>query len=100
MSRARRELQASINGMAVGTLREETGLWSFEYETSWAESPQGFDLAPNLPRASGRIIDEGTQRPVQWFFDNLLPEEAAREVLAHDAIAGDSSAVEHGSSIE
>lgn len=30
-------------------------------------------------------MDGASQRPVQWFFDNLLPEEGARELLAKDA---------------
>jgi len=38
-----------------------------------------------LPRSDNRIIDGASSRPVQWFFDNLLPEEAARDLLARDA---------------
>lgn len=32
-----------------------------------------------------RIIDNSTERPVQWFFDNLLPEEGMRTALAREA---------------
>jgi serine/threonine-protein kinase HipA len=30
-------------------------------------------------------MDGATQRPVQWYFDNLLPEEGQRSLLAADA---------------
>ena len=78
-------LLASINGKPVGSLRDENGVWSFEYAGPWIDAVEGFDLAPGLPRAAQKIVDGGTHRPVQWFFDNLLPEEAARELLARDA---------------
>lgn len=83
MSTSARELVATINGDPVGRLREQNNLWAFEYEPSWIA--HGFDLSPHLPRANGTIIDGATSRPVQWFFDNLLPEEAARDLLAADA---------------
>jgi serine/threonine-protein kinase HipA len=80
-----RELFASVNQTEVGVLRDENNIWSFEYRPEWSHSPTGFDLAPSLPRKTGKIIDGSTTRPVQWFFDNLLPEEGAREVLAREA---------------
>ena len=83
MSAAMRELIASINGREVGRLREHGSLWSFEYDLDWIAS--GFDLSPHLPRAARTIVDGATSRPVQWFFDNLLPEEAARDLFAADA---------------
>jgi len=85
MSAAARELLATINGKEVGVLRDEANIWSFEYAREWVASAAAFDLAPNLPRAAGKILDGGTDRPVQWFFDNLLPEERARDVLASEA---------------
>lgn len=83
MNTAPRELVATINGQRVGRLREHNNLWAFDYDPEWIAS--GFDLSPHLPRAQGTIIDGATSRPVQWFFDNLLPEEAARDLLAADA---------------
>jgi serine/threonine-protein kinase HipA len=80
-----RELVASINGAEVGVLRDEGNIWSFEYHPEWRIAKEAFDLAPNLPRTTGRILDGATTRPVQWFFDNLLPEESARDVLANEA---------------
>ena len=47
--------------------------------------PRTYDLAPNLKRADVNIIDGATLRPVQWFFDNLLPEKDARETLSTEA---------------
>lgn len=78
-----RELLVHIDLVQVGTLRENQGIWSFTYTPHWAAN--GFDLAPGLPRAQGTILDTGTNRPVQWFFDNLLPEDAARDLLAASA---------------
>jgi serine/threonine-protein kinase HipA len=89
MSAAQRELIAYIEGKEVGTLRDAANIWSFEYAPAWIDSPDSFDLAPGLPRSGPRILDGATERPVQWFFDNLLPEEQVREVLAKEAkIAG------------
>lgn len=92
MSAQARELIATINGRQVGLLREQANLWTFEYSQEWLENPQGFDLSPHLSRAAGTIVDGGTHRPVQWFFDNLLPEEHAREVLAREAAIQSSDA--------
>lgn len=85
MSNVSRTLIATINGAEVGTLLEHANIWSFDYSLPWRESAEAFDLSPHLPRASVRILDGATHRPVQWFFDNLLPEEQAREILAREA---------------
>ena len=82
---AARELVASINGREVGALREQGNLWSFHYAQSWIDAAETYDLAPNLRRADVNIIDGATLRPVQWFFDNLLPEKDARETLSREA---------------
>jgi serine/threonine-protein kinase HipA len=82
---ASRELVASINGREVGALREQGNLWSFHYVQSWIDAAETYDLAPNLRRADVDIIDGATLRPVQWFFDNLLPEKDARETLSTEA---------------
>lgn len=80
-----RELLASINGQAVGVLREEEGYWTFQYDPRWLGYPERYAISPRLPLQEEKIIDNGSQRPVQWFCDNLLPEETARELLAKDA---------------
>lgn len=84
-ARPERELVAYLDRNVVGRLREEAGVWSFEYDRAWTTAPDAFDLAPALARQAIRIIDGSSARPVQWFFDNLLPEEAERELLAREA---------------
>lgn len=74
-----RMLNVFVDREQVGVLYENTGIWSFQYTREWVAS--GFELAPGLPRQAEMIVDTGTIRPVQWFFDNLLPEEAARSQL-------------------
>lgn len=80
-----RSLLASINQMEVGTLQEDGGLWSFQYASAWLENPLGYPLSPQLPLTGALMLDGASQRPVQWYFDNLLPEEEQRVLLAGDA---------------
>lgn len=82
---AQRTLIASIDGQPVGELGEVSGLWSFTYVASWLADPQRYPLSPHLPLRREPHVDGGTSRPVQWFFDNLLPEEGQRTLLAADA---------------
>lgn len=80
-----RTLEVVINANHVATLRDTAGVWSLEYTPEWIASADGYDLSPALARAKGVIVDGSSERPVQWFFDNLLPEEQARSLLASDA---------------
>lgn len=80
-----RYLQARINEVEIGTLQEVDGLWSFQYSQTWLDSVDNYALSPHLPLASEPLLDASTRRPVQWYFDNLLPEEMQRELLAKDA---------------
>lgn len=80
-----RSLRASINQTEVGTLQEVAGLWSFQYARDWLDNPQGFALSPHLPLMVESLLDGASRRPVQWYFDNLLPEEGQRILLAGDA---------------
>lgn len=80
-----RSLHASINQMEVGTLQEVAGLWSFQYGAGWLGNPRGFALSPHLPLTAETLLDGASKRPVQWYFDNLLPEEGQRILLAGDA---------------
>lgn len=80
-----RALHASINQTEVGTLQEVDGLWSFQYAADWLGSPDGFALSPHLPLTAEPLLDGASKRPVQWYFDNLLPEEGQRVLLAGDA---------------
>lgn len=84
-----RSLLATIDGQHVGTLHEYRNLWRFQYTATWCEHPEGFDISPWLPRREENIADGSTSRPVQWYFDNLLPEEHQRIRMADDAqVAG------------
>lgn len=80
-----RSLHASINQTTVGTLQEVAGLWRFQYAADWLDHPQGFALSPHLPLTTEALVDGASKRPVQWYFDNLLPEEGQRVLLAGDA---------------
>lgn len=80
-----RSLLATWDGQHVGTLHEYRNLWRFEYALGWLDLPGSFDLSPWLPRSIGTILDGSTSRPVQWYFDNLLPEAQQRARMAQDA---------------
>ena len=80
-----RQLQVLANNAQVGTLRDENDLWQFTHAEGWRESARGFDLSPGLSRQTQHHADGATSRPVQWYFDNLLPEEALRTTIAKDA---------------
>ncbi len=83
MPQSPRPLEVWLDQRRVGELREQGNLWAFRYDPAWRQV--GLDLSPALPRAAGEIVDGASLRPVQWFFDNLLPEEDARRLLAQDA---------------
>lgn len=80
-----RSLRAWINQDEVGTLTDREGVWCFEYAPAWLQNPGAFALSPHLPLTGEPLVDGGTRRPVQWYFDNLLPEEGQRTLLAGDA---------------
>jgi serine/threonine-protein kinase HipA len=80
-----RTLITYLNSRRVGVLSEGNDLWRFEYDAEWLNSSASFDLAPGLQRASGLVVDGGSNRPVQWYFDNLLPEETLRETISKEA---------------
>lgn len=80
-----RQLQVRINEQTVGTLSTQDDIWRFAYAPEWIASPQAFALAPGLPLTETGYVDGASQRPVQWYFDNLLPEEQLRSVLAKEA---------------
>lgn len=87
-----RSLVVYLNHRPIATLCEDADLWRLDYEDTWARDPEAFDLSPALPRAQGSHRDGGSVRPVQWYFDNLLPEEQLRTALSQDArIPGDDA---------
>lgn len=78
-------IQVWINDLAVGVLQDQQGLWSFQYQADWLQHAGAYALSPHLPLQAAAIVDGATKRPVQWYFDNLLPEEGQRTLLARDA---------------
>lgn len=87
-----RSLTVYLDQRVVGTLSEGNDLWTFDYDRQWVEARDGFDLSPALPRAAVHHADGATRRPVQWYFDNLLPEELLRQAIAKEAgIVGDDA---------
>lgn len=87
-----RKLDISINQQLVGQLREQDDLWEFEYSPAWLAAENGFDLSPALARSTALHRDGSSNRPVQWYFDNLLPEEALRTILAKEADVAEADA--------
>lgn len=92
MSPSPRVLHVSVNDRPVGHLREFDDVWTFEYDVSWLQDPNAFSLSPGLPMTTLVHTDGSTVRPVQWYFDNLLPEELLRDVLAKEANIDQSDA--------
>jgi serine/threonine-protein kinase HipA len=87
-----RQLVAWLNDTRVGVITDEDDVWRFEYAEAWAADPRSFDLAPGLPRARLKHLDGASNRAVQWYFDNLLPEERLRETLTKEAkLKGDDA---------
>ena len=80
-----RELRIQVNEREVGRLSDADDIWTLEYNDTWCGAADTFDLSPALPRTQAIHRDGATSRPVQWYFDNLLPEEALRTVLAKEA---------------
>ncbi|HEY8880361.1 MAG TPA: HipA domain-containing protein [Roseateles sp.] len=80
-----RRLQVYVDRTRIGTLSEGNDLWVFDYDEAWASMERSFDLSPALPREQLRHADGSTERPVQWYFDNLLPEELLRQSIAKEA---------------
>lgn len=80
-----RELVASIGGRPVGVLSESSGVWNFTYTPEWMARTDRFALSPALPLSDVPVLDGGSLRPVQWYFDNLLPEEEQRQLMATEA---------------
>ena len=82
---AQRALDVYLNDRHIGTISEGADLWAFEYVPGWAQAADGFDLSPTLERSQLVHRDGATDRPVQWYFDNLLPEEGQRVAISKEA---------------
>ncbi len=71
-------LRVLSDGAWIGTLDVSEGRWSFAYAPEWTIHP----LAPGFPLTVRDYRDAGEHRPVEWFFENLLPEGRLRELIA------------------
>lgn len=80
-----RALQVSSNGDVVGFLREEPGRLSFEYSAEWLAKADAFPIAPCFPLINTIYVDGDERQWVSSYFDNLLPEEKPRKLLAEEA---------------
>lgn len=80
-----RVLKVYSNDEVVGWLTEGNDIWQFNYDQTWLDSRRSWDLSPALSMEKRHVADGATQRPVQWFFDNLLPEEGMRTAVAKQA---------------
>ncbi|PAU65985.1 toxin HipA [Pseudomonas sp. PIC25] len=87
-----RALNVWINHTLIGVLRERNGLWTFGYSQAWLGDPAAYPLCPGLPLQAEEHVDGATYRPVQWYFDNLLPEEGLRVLMARVARVSDADA--------
>lgn len=85
-----RVLEIHFERQRVGHLLEEQDIWTLKYDASWSSSAQAFDLSPALPRHQLEHRDGSTVRTVQWFLDNLLPEEHLREAVCREAHVRDA----------
>ncbi len=74
-------MQAEIlmDGKVIGVLEHDasTGLFSFDYASSWKEDHQAFALSPTLPLVRIDASAENHSAQVRQFFENLLPEGQA-----------------------
>jgi len=78
----RRTLQVFVHGARAGDLHNESGVWSFCYARAWASSGNWCALTPEIPLQKKPIVDSETIRPVQRYFESLLPDDRARISLA------------------
>ncbi|WP_083880224.1 HipA domain-containing protein [Paraglaciecola chathamensis] len=76
-----RHLCVWYEGERLGELHEQSGIWSFLYTEEWLARPNPFSISPHIPLQKEMHMDGSTNRHVQWFFDNLLPEEDARTAI-------------------
>ena len=81
---AQRQLEVVLNDRVIGDLKEVSDIWGFDYRPEWMQDPEAFDLSPAIGRHQQEHLDGASKRPVQWYFDNLLPEEGMRALLSKE----------------
>jgi serine/threonine-protein kinase HipA len=71
-------LRVLANGASVGTTEVMAdGRWSFAYAPDWS-----LCAIAQFSLATRSYQDSGDAAPVEWFFENLLPEGRLRELIA------------------
>ena len=78
-------LSVWVEGALMGALSTRKGVWQFQYAPAWLANERRFTLSPHFPLREEAFADTSEERPVQWFFDNLLPEGGVRQALARYA---------------
>jgi serine/threonine-protein kinase HipA len=81
-SRAR-ALSVWVNGKLAGEWRiPARGETEFQYDSAWVESEEGRPLSLSLPLS----LDKGSikGRPVEYYFDNLLPDSDSVRKRLHE----------------
>lgn len=78
-------LVAWCEQIRFGEISTDRGIWQFRYDPSWLAHAGRYPLSPHFPLRAEPFIDNSDERPVQWFFDNLLPEGGVRQALARFA---------------
>lgn len=87
-----RVLQVFLGPDRVGELSEGGGVWRFTYDGEWQRRADRVALSPHLPFSPEPLVDGSTSRPLQWFFDNLLPEEGLRQRMAREVRVSEADA--------
>lgn len=78
-------LELRINDKLVGWLFDVKDVWVLQYNLAWVLDKDSYALSPGLELRGSAYVDGSSNRPVQWYFDNLLPEEELRKSLAKEA---------------
>ena len=78
----RRTLQVFVHGERVGNLHDDSGVWSFSYARLWTRAAGCRALTGSLPLQNRAFVDTNSIRPVQRFFEGLLPDSRAQALLA------------------
>lgn len=78
----RRTLQVFVHGARVGNLHNDSGVWSFCYARLWTRAAGCRALTRSMPLQNKTFVDADSSRPVQRFFEGLLPDSRALALLA------------------
>ncbi len=78
------KLDVSANGIRIGclSLDTQTGLYAFDYSSTWLDREDCFPLSPALPLIRHDASGEQHSTDVRQFFQNLLPEGQALDDAA------------------